>query len=180
MGHAARRGKAGELPTPFSWGGPPSHPGAFTPPRCSSARDNWSVWCVPLSWLGSPSPSKPLCSSKLICPASTSSEACYLTALLLCHGYSSSSFTCPWSPGTNATCYFPPLPIIPTSPWKRPALAGTAIPALMRHRLRHHSECKKDSEEQRTDSGPTRQRMNPMSLFKESSNLLYTLSQAME
>lgn len=36
-----------------------------------------------------------------------------------------------------------PLPVIPTSPWKMPALAGTAVLALTRHRLRHHSEGKK-------------------------------------
>lgn len=35
------------------------------------------------------------------------------------------------------------LPVILTSPSKTPALAGTAIPATMRHQLRHHSEGKK-------------------------------------
>lgn len=146
--------QVGEPPAPLSRGGPPSQPRAFTPPRCSRARDNWSVWCVPLSWLGSPTPSKPLGCSKLSCPALPlpSSEAYCLTAPLLCSGPSSSSFTRPWPPVVKASHYFPHPPcrshfsVEDTCPG-RDSNPGTDEPSAQTPLWR-----KKDSREQRTDS----------------------------
>lgn len=70
------------------------------------------------------------------------------------------------------------LPVVLTSLLKTPAPAGTAILALVSHRLRHHSGGKRTPGSR--GQIPTRQGMNPVSLFKESSDLLYMLSQAVE
>lgn len=171
--------QAGELPAPPSWDRSPSHPRALTPPHCSRDRDNCSAQCVPLSWLGSPTPSKPLCSSEPSCSALPLpfSDSYNLTAPLLGHGHSSSLFTCSRAPGTKDIHYFPPTlchshlsledacPGRDSNPCIDEALAWTPPKAK---RLWG------------TDDGPTRQGMSSVSSFKESSNLHYMSFQAVE
>jgi len=144
MGNAAPRvtGPRATCSPHLGWTSFP--PQTFPPPCCSSARDNWSLRCVPPSWLGSPTPSKPLCSSTLSSSAlllSSSAATEGTGASYPTHLCSAVDLPLPPPPflahGPLAPRLFViSLPVIPTSPWKALALA---ILVLMSHRLRHHS-----------------------------------------